>query len=116
VAAALKNGRGIEQGLATNVVSLAERAGSIERKAEFMVKRPELLLCDEPTGALDAATGQKVLEALARAPGELGTTVVVITHNQAISQMANRVLTFSDGRVVGEQRNAYPRPPSDIRW
>jgi len=84
--------------------------------ARALVKRPELLLCDEPTGALDAATGQRVLEALARAHGELGTTVVIITHNQAISLMANRVLTFSDGRVVGEQRNPFPRPPSDIRW
>ena len=84
--------------------------------ARALAKRPELLLCDEPTGALDAATGRRVLEALARAHAELGTTVVIITHNQAISQMANRVLTFSDGRVVGEQRNAFPRPPSDIHW
>ena len=84
--------------------------------ARALVKRPDLLLCDEPTGALDAATGQRVLEALARAHGELGTTVVIITHNPAISQMADRVLTFSDGRVAGEQRNPFPRPPSDIRW
>jgi putative ABC transport system ATP-binding protein len=114
-------------GEALERVGLAERAGHFPSQlsggeqqrvalARALVKRPELLLCDEPTGALDAVTGQRVLEALSRAHGELGTTVVVITHNQAISQMANRVLTFSDGRVVGEQRNAFPRPPSDIRW
>jgi putative ABC transport system ATP-binding protein len=84
--------------------------------ARALAKRPELLLCDEPTGALDAATGRRVLEALARAHGELGTTVVIITHNQAISQMADRVLTFADGRVVSESRNRFPVPPSEIHW
>ncbi|MEN9799615.1 MAG: hypothetical protein RL653_3312 [Pseudomonadota bacterium] len=84
--------------------------------ARALAKRPELLLCDEPTGALDVATGRRVLEALARAHGELGTTVVVITHNQAISQMADRVLTFGDGRVVSESRNRFPVPPSEIHW
>jgi putative ABC transport system ATP-binding protein len=84
--------------------------------ARALAKRPELLLCDEPTGALDAATGRRVLEALARAHGELGTTVVIITHNQAISQMADRVLTFADGRVVSESRNRFPLPPAEIHW
>ena len=67
--------------------------------ARAIAKRPSVLLCDEPTGALDISTGIVVLEALARVNAELGTTTVVITHNAAIASMADRVIRLADGRV-----------------
>jgi putative ABC transport system ATP-binding protein len=84
--------------------------------ARAIAKRPDLLLCDEPTGALDIATGRVVLEALLRANREVGTTTVVITHNQTIARLADRVLSFKDGRVVDETRNAGRATPADLTW
>ncbi len=84
--------------------------------ARAIAKRPRVLLCDEPTGALDSATGVRVLEALARVNEEYGTATAVITHNASIADMADRVLFMSDGRISGERRNEERRPPSEITW
>lgn len=84
--------------------------------ARAIAKRPDLLLCDEPTGALDIATGRVVLEALARANDELGTTTAIITHNQAISRMADRVVSFADGRVKKIDENPQRARPADLAW
>jgi putative ABC transport system ATP-binding protein len=84
--------------------------------ARAIAKRPDVLLCDEPTGALDLSTGVVVLEALARVNRELGTSVTVITHNAAIAAMADRVLTLADGRVVGDRRNEARVTPREIAW
>ena len=78
--------------------------------ARAIAKRPDVLLCDEPTGALDITTGIVVLEALERVNRELGTATVVITHNAAIAGMADRVVRLADGRVAGVERNAQKRP------
>ncbi len=82
----------------------AELSGGEQQRvavARAVAKRPEVLLCDEPTGALDSATGQRVVGALLDVNVRLGTTVVIITHNAGIQDAANRVLTFADGRVSG---------------
>jgi putative ABC transport system ATP-binding protein len=84
--------------------------------ARAVAKRPELLLCDEPTGALDFVTGVLVLEALQEINRKLGTTTVVITHNMAIAQMADRVIYFSDGKVARVEENAQRRPPRELAW
>jgi putative ABC transport system ATP-binding protein len=84
--------------------------------ARAIAKRPAVLLCDEPTGALDCATGIMVLEAIERVNRELGTTTVVITHNAPIADMADRVLRLADGRLVDEHRNAHKRPAAELRW
>jgi putative ABC transport system ATP-binding protein len=85
--------------------------------ARAIVKRPAVLLCDEPTGALDIATGIVVLEALARVNQELGTTTVVITHNAAIAAMADRVIKLADGRVTSvEQRRDRKLSPRELSW
>lgn len=84
--------------------------------ARAIAKRPELLLCDEPTGALDSKTGIAVLDALKRINEEFGTTVVVITHNAAIRKMAHRVIRFHDGRVGEIELNATRLDPSEIEW
>ena len=84
--------------------------------ARAVAKRPDLLLCDEPTGALDFATGVLVLEALESINRQLGTTTVVITHNVAISQMADRVLHFADGCVARIEQNARRLSPRQLTW
>ena len=84
--------------------------------ARAVAKQPGVLLCDEPTGALDSATGVRVLETLARANRELGTTLVIITHNAGIAAMADRVLYFLDGRIAREETNDSPIEPGAIRW
>jgi len=84
--------------------------------ARAIAKRPEILLCDEPTGALDYRSGVVVLDALERANRELGTTTAVITHNVPIGEMADRVVTLADGRVSEEHRNPSRRPGLEIRW
>jgi len=84
--------------------------------ARAIAKRPRLLLCDEPTGALDSATGVLVLEAIERVNMELGATTALITHNVAIADMADRVLSFADGRVVDVRVNARRRPAREMAW
>lgn len=84
--------------------------------ARAIAKRPEVLLCDEPTGALDAETGVIVLEVIERINRELGTTTAVITHNAVIADMADRVISLSDGRVADERSNTTKRAASEIAW
>jgi putative ABC transport system ATP-binding protein len=84
--------------------------------ARAIAKRPQVLLCDEPTGALDYETGKLVLEVIARINVELGTTAMVITHNASIAGMADRVLKLGDGRIVGESRPERKLSPSEISW
>ncbi|MCL4537385.1 MAG: ABC transporter ATP-binding protein [Nitrospirae bacterium] len=84
--------------------------------ARAISKNPEVLLCDEPTGALDSATGIVVLEALERVNRELGTTTVVITHNVDIAGMADRVVHLSNGLISEITRNIVKKPPGQLRW
>ena len=84
--------------------------------ARAIVKRPEVLLCDEPTGALDYATGKMVLEVIERINRELGTTTIVITHNAAIAAMADRVLHLGGGRIQKVERNAHKCSPAELSW
>ena len=84
--------------------------------ARAVAKRPQVLLCDEPTGALDVHTGVMVLEVIARVNRELGTTTVVITHNAVIAGMADRVVHFGDGQVARIERNAVRQPASGLSW
>jgi putative ABC transport system ATP-binding protein len=84
--------------------------------ARAIAKRPDVLLCDEPTGALDSKTGIKVLEALTRVSAETGATTLVITHNAAIAAIADRVVNFANGAIVSEQRNAQRKQPSEVSW
>jgi putative ABC transport system ATP-binding protein len=84
--------------------------------ARAIAKRPSVLLCDEPTGALDISTGIVVLEALQRVNSELGTTTVVITHNAAISSMADRVVRLADGRVTAVEDRTEKLSPQELSW
>lgn len=84
--------------------------------ARAIAKRPDLLLCDEPTGALDARTGRVVLQAIARINAELGTTTAVITHNAVIAKMADRVLTMAGGRLTTDQRNPHRLAANELEW
>ncbi len=84
--------------------------------ARAIAKRPSVLLCDEPTGALDISTGIVVLEALQRVNTELGTTTVVITHNAAIASMADRVVRLADGRVVSVEDRTEKLEPKELAW
>jgi len=84
--------------------------------ARAIVKRPEVLLCDEPTGALDYVTGKLVLEVIERINREMGTTAIVITHNAAIAGMADRVLHLGGGRVQRVEQNTHKLNPSELSW
>ena len=84
--------------------------------ARAIATQPDVLLCDEPTGALDISTGIVVLEAIARANQELGTTTAVITHNAAVSTMADRVVSLSDGRISATRENNHKVAASDLSW
>lgn len=84
--------------------------------ARAVAKRPDLLLCDEPTGALDHTTGKLVLGAIELVNHELGTTTVVITHNAPIAAIADRVITLADGRIVREERNPLKAAVASLRW
>jgi putative ABC transport system ATP-binding protein len=84
--------------------------------ARAIVKRPEVLLCDEPTGALDYQTGKLVLEVIAHINEEFGTTAIVITHNAAIAAMADRVVYLGDGRIQRIETNAHKVKPAELSW
>ena len=112
---------------ALSVVDLAERmdhfpaqlSGGEQQRvaiARAIAKRPDVLLCDEPTGALDISTGIVVLEAIERVNKELGTTTAVITHNAAISSMADRVISLADGRIASIRTNTDKKRPGDLEW
>jgi putative ABC transport system ATP-binding protein len=112
---------------ALRLVSLGERlhhfpaqlSGGEQQRvaiARAVAKRPDVLLCDEPTGALDYATGKIVLEVLARVNRELKTTTAVITHNAAIAGMADRVIRMSSGQIVEVTHNARRLTPSELAW
>ena len=112
---------------ALELVGLAERrdhfpsqlSGGEQQRvaiARSIVKRPEILLCDEPTGALDSRTGRLVLEVLERINRELETSIAVVTHNAPIAQMADRVVTLAGGRIVSDIPNSKRKPPSEVTW
>jgi len=84
--------------------------------ARAIAKRPEVLLCDEPTGALDSKTGIKVIEALLSVNAQLGTTTLIITHNASIQDVADRVLLFADGRISGARKNETRRAAAELTW
>ena len=84
--------------------------------ARAIAKRPGVLLCDEPTGALDVKTGVRVLEVIQRVNEELGTTTAVITHNSMIAEMADRVISLSDGKIASDQLNSHKLSPHQIQW
>ena len=84
--------------------------------ARAVAKRPQVLLCDEPTGALDAQTGVLVLDVIAQVNRDLGTTTVLITHNAVIAGMADRVVHFSDGLVARVERNDHKKNASELQW
>lgn len=97
----------------------AELSGGEQQRvaiARAIAKQPDVLLCDEPTGALDSKTGIVVLEAIDRINRELGTTTALITHNAGIADMAHRVISFADGRISGVQVNSSRRAPGDLSW
>ncbi len=97
----------------------AEMSGGEQQRvaiARAIAKRPEVLLCDEPTGALDSKTGVQVLEALDKINQELGTTTIVITHNAGIQAMAHRVIQFADGNIAEVVTNDTRIQPSEIEW
>ncbi len=84
--------------------------------ARAIAKRPDVLLCDEPTGALDSKTGIKVIEALLSVNSQLGTTTLIITHNASIQDVADRVLFFADGRISGTRENERRRAAAELNW
>ena len=84
--------------------------------ARAIAKRPEVLLCDEPTGALDSKTGIRVIEALLSANSQLGTTTLIITHNASIQDVAHRVLSFADGRISRIHTNEVRRVATELSW
>ena len=118
---------------ALNPTKVLERVGLAERLNNFpaqlsggeqqrvsiaraLAKNPKLLLCDEPTGALDYNTGKQILKLLQDTSRETGMTVIVITHNQALTPMADRVISMKSGRVVDMQVNENPMSVEDIEW
>jgi putative ABC transport system ATP-binding protein len=84
--------------------------------ARAIAKRPEVLLCDEPTGALDSKTGIRVIEALLAINTQLGTTTLIITHNASIQEVADRVLLFADGCISGTRHNEARRAAAELVW
>ena len=97
----------------------AEMSGGEQQRvaiARAIAKRPEVLLCDEPTGALDSNTGVQVLDALEKINAELGTSTIVITHNAGIRKMAHRVVHFADGNIAQVVPNDSRIAPSEIEW
>lgn len=117
----------MEPGAALELVGLGNRldhfpaqlSGGEQQRvaiARAIAKQPEILLCDEPTGALDSKTGIVVLEAIERVNQALGTTTAVITHNTVIGEMATRVIQVADGRITDVYSNPRRRPARELRW
>jgi putative ABC transport system ATP-binding protein len=97
----------------------AELSGGEQQRvaiARAIAKRPEVLLCDEPTGALDSKTGIRVIEALLGINTQLGTTTLIITHNASIQEVADRVLYFADGRISRTHMNASRKAAAELVW
>jgi putative ABC transport system ATP-binding protein len=97
----------------------AELSGGEQQRvaiARAVAKRPDVLLCDEPTGALDSKTGIRVIEALLKVNEQLGTTTLIITHNASIQDVAHRVLFFADGQITREHRNEQRRQAAELSW
>jgi len=97
----------------------AELSGGEQQRvaiARAIAKRPGILMCDEPTGALDSKTGILVLEAIAQTNHDLGTTTAVITHNAVIADMADRVIVIGDGRVQDVRENTTKKQPGELVW
>lgn len=84
--------------------------------ARAIAKRPDVLLCDEPTGALDFKTGRIVLDAIAKVNQELGTTTIVITHNATIAQMADRIVQMRDGMITSDKKNTKKKGTGELSW
>ncbi len=84
--------------------------------ARALAKNPKILLCDEPTGALDSTTGRQILETLERASRDHGATVVIVTHNQVIATLADRVIEMHDGRIIRQDVTSHPSAASEIEW
>jgi len=112
---------------ALGLVNLAERADAFPSQlsggeqqrvaiARAIAKRPDVMLCDEPTGALDSATGILVLKALLDANATLATTMLIVTHNAAIAELGHRVLRFRDGMIVENRANPVRKAPDEIAW
>lgn len=112
---------------ALTMVGLSERAGNFPAQlsggeqqrvaiARALAKNPSLLLCDEPTGALDYVTGKAVLKLLYDLSHERKTTVIIITHNQAIAPMADRILRIKSGKIISNERNSNVIPIDEIEW
>jgi len=108
---------------ALELVGLAERADHFpsqlsggEQQRVAVAKQPKILLCDEPTGALDYRTGIAVLEVIENINRELGTSTAVITHNAPVAEMADRVVSLADGRIVGDRLNPNRKSPRELSW
>lgn len=84
--------------------------------ARALVKKPKLLLCDEPTGALDSKTGAQIIELLCDMARVEGKTVIVVTHNQALAQVCDRLIRISDGKIICNEINANPIKASEVKW
>jgi putative ABC transport system ATP-binding protein len=84
--------------------------------ARAIAKRPELLLCDEPTGSLDSESGVQVLEAIAEVTAAVGATTMIVSHNAAIAGMADRIVRFRDGRIADVAQNPRKAPPREMSW
>ena len=123
----IASAKAMDPAAALDVVGLADRSNHFPSQlsggeqqrvaiARAIAKNPAVLLCDEPTGSLDSATGVLVLEALDKVNRELGTTTVIITHNVEIADMADRVIHLSDGHITTVRRNEHKRDPKELRW
>jgi len=97
----------------------AELSGGQQQRvavARAIAKRPEILFCDEPTGSLDSASGIQVLEAIVKVGSEVGTTIMIVTHNAVVADIADRVVSFSDGAVADLRQNSSKRAPRELKW
>ena len=107
-------------GLAKRIDNFPAQLSGCEQQrvaiARAVAKNPKILLCDEPTGALDYNTGKQILQILQDMSRKRGATVIIVTHNSAIAPIADRVIRMHDGRVSSIERNAHPQAIADIEW